>query len=1628
MTAPRLIPPSDLLARVEGVESTLRVGKRLGTFGWIAFIASVLEVSVLVYASGWWQGINDLEWSGLDENWPIVLSTFLLIFSVLLINWTRFWVRESRAPFRYTYSIDPYLPLGETKEEPRLLWLREDLSERLSRRIGRLSLLDKEQAATRESHIHVFGSYGIRRASDGSYAVEVFSWIQLGPHGAPATLAHPVKFQLPKGEEQLRGEEGAQAYEKLLERIYFSIATHLYRQIRQDVLRKIELLPKRYFRAAAYFYEAEDYVGSNTLDAYAEAEQLYAEVVKLYDPTWVERGHSAFHRTMRFIGRMHGSWSLFWRRWAAKAWPRLGNVELMIARAEIGYANTLLYRRALAGLSGQRLNPIFEARPVAKKAVRRLEKLGEDVPGRDSALFEALVTLANAYASLGSIEDAEPYLEDARQRDPSRAEQDARYLYVKGRVVTRQRAQFFLRAVELEPTFEVAQFELALAVERMWRRRRTLEPNVADMVADEYERVLTLNPGNIAAWASLGYMQWLLAEQGDAQERDARLERAEQFLERGREYKEIKRETFVAELDYGLARIAAERGDFKRAYRRYIEAVSAHFAQGVSHAPDGYTASHFEGITPFILRRFDAYRRRVHRVWARDRDLSSDQSASRVLDSVYAFVLNDYGEACLNYFLRSGDQQFLDDARETLSEAEKELKARYPMIPYNLNRLQRWEAGPLARRVEDAVESAEARVESILLDMGSIQRVIRYEPYWPDGRLEMALSDLIRAHQARWAADELSRRADSHDDDATASEAEAGQKEGEAQDVLLLSQSPWPIVLQEVMQGINQPLAAAAVPNTAVTSLADALQQRPPESPEGAWPVPQPEGEALLREIRELRDRAEWHRGESARLRELARRLRAEAGKAAQRAERVPKMLLPHDWLWKDGHVDWKALRRKDLIRQRRWERALDDLHVKALFALYRSLLTPTKSEGEVEPFDGSSERREDGWRLLQHLRVRFLPSDFDLLLACRDHPVLTADQAAGFERRLGIRLRKMLRRDWEYPGPTVEMRGEFDRLLRAHLENKAHQDPAYSTLYWVAYFTYSERLFDPRTSAAIFRSASNDRDLPAPLYGLLGLWLYNLTGEGTELDEAESELCEKAASKAFERAAASEEPILLFNVAQELEKREHWEGALEAYARARDIDAESDDPFQSPDAYRLAMGGALWKLGSYAEAVHELEDVKGPVAGADAQWRSQLVSELLDEQAVTTPSQYRLLKNWLGRQLTVAQVERDEETRADAASALLRLTYARYQSLIRRPLDPLAEEVALALTPLVAPIVLEAHEGLLPDAEPEARVAEGNGQRPAETRRDLLRQIGVELPQIRVLATAKVRKSSYRLRLDEVPIEEGRFRDDELLFVRDGAEARERGLEGHEGANPLGGPPGLWVSEESAASEEELEVWDRYTFMLKQAKALLLRNLTSKQLEDLVEQWVGEDSDARSRLLAQAVPDEAARIRFAAVLRALLGEGVSVVELAENLASVLQVVGAAAADTETGELTERVRLKLRAILPGTGGWRRVIILRPELEDEIADAIHTEDGKRFLALPRAELDRLRSFVREEVPSDVVGWSSVVAVLTPGLRPFVRALVALDHPTLPVVAFTELPEGRRLAGEQRLGRTMTRTSL
>ena len=150
----------------------------------------------------------------------------------------------------------------------------------------------------------------------------------------------------------------------------------------------------------------------------------------------------------------------------------------------------------------------------------------------------------------------------------------------------------------------------------------------------EYQRTIDLNPGNIGAWANRGYLHWLLEEP----------EAAAGCYRAGRDYRMIKQETFVAELDYGLARNAAELGDLREAYCCQERAVFDLIAPSRSHYND-FRPYYFDLTGNAVLDRFERYRQKVEEHLA-----SAGKNSGlpvRVLNSVYAFVLNDYGECCI---------------------------------------------------------------------------------------------------------------------------------------------------------------------------------------------------------------------------------------------------------------------------------------------------------------------------------------------------------------------------------------------------------------------------------------------------------------------------------------------------------------------------------------------------------------------------------------------------------------------------------------------------------------------------------------------------------------------------------------------------------------------------------------------------------------------------------------------------------------------------------------------------------------------------------------------------------------------------------------------------------------------
>lgn len=723
-------PVREILAGGEGIENQIVQGRKAGRAGVLGILAAVALQAVAAVARTAGGNVSD--------TWPLVASAVIVSVSVALLAFRRVWIRESREPFRYTYWIRDFEPI-ESAGKVRLDWLVQDLSNKLSRGFTRLSIAKPpDNGGERQSHIDIGGSFGLRDDRDKGLVVEVIPQVRVA--GPGAAVARPARVAVGDALREGNAPSGGavtadealeldpEQYAALVEHVYFDVASEIYKQIRRDVERKIAMLPTRRLRAAAYLHEARDYATSNTLDAFKEAQTLYEHALVLYDPRERPRASARWRRFVAWIARGASAVVRRARRALAHVWARAGRAEILLASAEIGSAMTLLSRRELAALSGTRLIPPFRATDWAERALGDLERLPSDVPGRDAALFDAYVASAFAARDRDDFRRARACLEKARQINPMRADDDPRYLLVAGlssrRVLDALRR--LRRAVEVAPDLEIAQWNLAKRLENLWRARESLESDLARMAEAEYENAVRLNPGNIGAWGSLGYIRWLLAgvDSRPPDERepgqpppplDAELEReARRALVTGLDHKDVRRDAFVAQLDYALARLDAETGDFAPAYEHYINAVSARLAE---YGP-AYGEYFFEQAGDAMLERFRLYRERV--------ELRAGEDRRRIVSSVRAFVEDDYGHACLVYASRTGDLAARQEAWQAFEKAS-ELNPNF-VLPY-FHRAHvcylRWKDLP----------PDDPDISELVMACKRLNQALRLEPEWAEAKL-----------------------------------------------------------------------------------------------------------------------------------------------------------------------------------------------------------------------------------------------------------------------------------------------------------------------------------------------------------------------------------------------------------------------------------------------------------------------------------------------------------------------------------------------------------------------------------------------------------------------------------------------------------------------------------------------------------------------------------------------------------------------------------------------------------------------------------------------------------------------------------------------------------------------------
>jgi hypothetical protein len=700
-----LIPSPDLLEKIEGVEAGLRRLSRMSRTGQL-----ILLLTVVVEAAALAKGGMPAEAHVAIAAIAIVALAMAVFFS-WWIEESRNPFRYTCTVTAFTAVPTEKDGIANATQR-KLAWLAPDLAWRLNERLkNRLFHLDTEAATKRpnvdlSAHIEVSGTYLVRAleptrraktesgikdaiakgesASTAALDAEllIFPRVRIGPAGTPETMPPHVSFlftgrhpdqaqnytepkkQEPHNEETNKNvaANGGQDhktltsaltdrdYDELVERVYYHVASEIYKQIEKDVDRKISFLPTRRMRGAAVLHEANDFARSNTLNAYATAEGLYRRAVVLLLPN--DTSAQALRRHLVELIPFLRSKSQ--------------SQELLLARAETGVATMLVFRSLLSSLLGQPLVTVFEARMFAERGLDRTQRINADFEGRNEQLFDAYAALSLTIAVLGDKATANQYLAEARKLKPTRALRDPVYILAesKASALRKLRLDLLSRGAELHPQHPLLTFERALEQEFAWRAEysRPRFGRVASMVINTYEDVLRANPGHIAALANCGYILWLCGD--DVVARD--------YFQRAELYRKLTPGTVISELHYGQARIyAAKDAELDNAFEYLANAETADRTFQSTHyaSPAAYF---YELITDEVLKRFASVSRRARIRERRLRRGASERERDRTRGRVFAFVHNEYGEAALQLFYRYGDPRHLRIARTAFRSAMKE--------------------------------------------------------------------------------------------------------------------------------------------------------------------------------------------------------------------------------------------------------------------------------------------------------------------------------------------------------------------------------------------------------------------------------------------------------------------------------------------------------------------------------------------------------------------------------------------------------------------------------------------------------------------------------------------------------------------------------------------------------------------------------------------------------------------------------------------------------------------------------------------------------------------------------------------------------------------------------------------
>ena len=326
-------------------------------------------------------------------------------------------------------------------------------------------------------------------------------------------------------------------------------------------------------------------------------------------------------------------------------------------------------------------------------------------------------------------------------------------------------------------------------------------------------------------------------------------------------------------------------------------------------------------------------------------------------------------------------------------------------------------------------------------------------------------------------------------------------------------------------------------------------------------------------------------------------------------------------------------------------------------------------------------------------------------------------------------------------------------------------------------------------------------------------------------------------------------------------------------------------------------------------------------------------------------------------------------------------------------PVDPLGLEVGYRLIPLV-----DTAQG----GELMARIK--------AVRRKLTQSIGFLIPPVHIRDNLELAPNAYVVQVHGVPVARAEVHPDRLLALDPGGAMGP--LEGIPGKDPAFGLEAVWIlpSQRVQAESAGYTVVDPATVIATHLSHMLREQAPELLGHEEVQQLLATLARSAPKLAEELTPKALPLAVVARVLQNLLIERIPIRQL-RRIAEAL--VEHAAHSQEPGQLTAAVRTALGRFIvqeiAGPAPELPIYTLAPELERVLQES--AQGGSAALEPGLAE--RLQQSLADcAAQQDARNEPAVVLVPAP-VRAALARLVRHSVPNLSVLAYTEVPEDKRL---------------